>query len=109
MTNPTDADKGVAAIPPFGLRMRPELKRRLEGAARANNRSLNSEIVARLEQSFRDESQPTTTMPAGLDYEERLSALENLVKLVHSRRLDAVDLRLIRIGESVDKLHKVVK
>jgi hypothetical protein len=44
-----------------------------------------------------------------LDYEERLSALENLVKLLHSRRLDAIDLRLIRIGESVDKLHKAAK
>ena len=70
---------------------------------------MNSEIVARLEQSFRDESQPSAKMPAGLDCEERLSALENLVKLIHSRRLDAMDRRLMRIAESVDKLHKVVK
>lgn len=109
MTNPTDADKGVAAIPPFGLRMRPELKRRVEEAARAHNRSLNSEIVVRLEQSFRDESQPPATIPAGMDYEERLYALENLVKLIISRRLDAMDLRLLRIAESVDKLRKVAK
>lgn len=44
--------KPMANIPPFGLRMQPELKGRVEAAARANNRSLNAEIVDRLERSF---------------------------------------------------------
>ncbi|WP_434663427.1 Arc family DNA-binding protein [Paraburkholderia sp. A3BS-1L] len=39
-------------IPPFGLRMQPDLKIRLEEAAKANSRSLNAEIVARLEATF---------------------------------------------------------
>ena len=39
-------------IAPFGLRMQPELKQKLEDSARANNRSMNAELVARLEASF---------------------------------------------------------
>jgi Arc-like DNA binding dprotein len=102
MTNPVEADKGVAAIPPFGLRMRPELKRRVEEAARANNRSLNSEIVARLEQSFREESRPTifSGQPSLSDHEGRLSALEGIVDLLMtedvelSKRLKIVETHL---------------
>lgn len=44
--------KPMANIPPFGLRMQPDLKTRVEDAARANNRSLNAEIIDRLERSF---------------------------------------------------------
>ena len=39
-------------INPFGLRLQPELKARLEEAANENKRSLNAEITARLEESF---------------------------------------------------------
>lgn len=42
-------------IAPFGLRMQPELKERLEAAATAAGRSLNAEIVARLQASFEQE------------------------------------------------------
>nr|WMC97384.1 Arc family DNA-binding protein [Aminobacter aminovorans] len=48
----TDERKPMANIAPFGLRMQPELKLRVEDAARTNNRSLNAEIVERLERSF---------------------------------------------------------
>lgn len=43
--------KPVSAIPPFGLRMQPALKASLEESAKQNARSLNAEIVARLENS----------------------------------------------------------
>ncbi len=99
----------IKLTPDMKVRLSADLRQKIERAAQANNRTMNAEIVQRLERSFWDENQPTATMPAGLDYEERLSALENLVKLIHSRRLDAMDLRLIKIGESVDKLHKVAK
>jgi predicted HicB family RNase H-like nuclease len=49
---PDDPEMKVANIVPFGLRLQPELKRRVEEAAKANNRSLNAEISARLERSF---------------------------------------------------------
>lgn len=39
-------------INPFGLRLQPDLKARLEEAANENKRSLNAEITARLEESF---------------------------------------------------------
>lgn len=39
-------------IAPFGLRMQPDLRFKLEGAAAAAGRSLNAEIVSRLERSF---------------------------------------------------------
>lgn len=45
----------IANIPPFGLRLQPELKRQVEEAAKANGRSLNAEITHRLEASFKDE------------------------------------------------------
>jgi hypothetical protein len=41
----------IGNINPFGLRMLPDLKNGLEASATANGRSLNSEIVARLEDS----------------------------------------------------------
>ena len=46
-----DERKPMAHIAPFGLRMQPDLKAKVEEAARANNRSLNAEIVARIEQA----------------------------------------------------------
>lgn len=51
-TNPVK--KPMAAIAPFGLRMQPDLKERIEKAASINNRSMNAEIIARLEMSFNE-------------------------------------------------------
>ncbi len=48
----TDTRQKTGHIPPFGLRMQPELKKRLEEAATTEGRSLNAEIVARLEESL---------------------------------------------------------
>lgn len=42
----------IGSIVPFGLRMPPELKSRVEDAAKENKRSLNTEITYRLQQSF---------------------------------------------------------
>lgn len=39
-------------IAPFGVRMPPGLKARIENSAHDNRRSMNAEIVARLEKSF---------------------------------------------------------
>lgn len=45
-----------SAIAPFALRMQPDVKAALEEAAAANGRSLNAEIVARLEHSLAREN-----------------------------------------------------
>lgn len=39
--------------PQFKLRMTPEIKDAIEAAAKANNRSMNAEILSRLEDSFK--------------------------------------------------------
>lgn len=38
--------------PQYKLRMTPEIKEQIEKAAKANNRTMNAEILARLENSF---------------------------------------------------------
>jgi regulator of replication initiation timing len=45
-------DEKVSNVPPFGLRMLPDLKERVAIHAMANGRSLNAEIVDRLQASF---------------------------------------------------------
>lgn len=52
MKKPTSTRPPTAHITPFGVRMQPDLKERLEKAAQESGRSLNAEVVARLEQSF---------------------------------------------------------
>ncbi len=42
-------------VNPFGLRMPPEVKEELEKLAEQNRRSLNAEIIVRLEESIRRE------------------------------------------------------
>lgn len=52
-------------IAPLGVRMQPELKDALVEAARKNGRSLNAEVVLRLEQSFDVEAAPGTEAGGG--------------------------------------------
>jgi hypothetical protein len=49
------SDAPMAKITPYGLRLPPDLKERLDISARANGRSLNSEIIERLQRSFADD------------------------------------------------------
>lgn len=42
----------IRNINPFGLRLQPDLKSKVEEAAAKNHRSLNAEITARLETTF---------------------------------------------------------
>lgn len=70
-------------IVPLGLRMPPDLKDRIEAAAKTNGRSMNAEIVSRLQASF-DQSSLKQSVNAdiqeyaaanGLTYQEALNAL----------------------------------
>jgi hypothetical protein len=45
-------DSSPKQVPPYGLRMPPDLKDRVASAASANNRSMNAEIVATLEEKY---------------------------------------------------------
>ena len=92
-------DAPMGSITPYGLRMPRELKEALEAAAHENGRSLNSEIVARLDASVRGAAASTglsfvkaakstsgKTTPSGLDLEARVSDLEKAVKALQEER-----------------------
>lgn len=66
----------MANIPPFGLRMRPDLKVHIEAAARANNRSLNAEIVSRLESSLQADAADKKADDLGELFHKYLEATE---------------------------------
>lgn len=48
-------------VNPFGLRLPPELKEELERLAEQNRRSLNAELIVRLEESVKREGQTCIT------------------------------------------------
>jgi hypothetical protein len=77
---PKNPDQKIANIAPFGLRMQPELKQQIEEQAMASGRSLNAEIVWRLEQSLKTgtpgQSWIKTAKQAASAADDRLSALE---------------------------------
>jgi hypothetical protein len=94
-------ERKVASIAPFGVRMQPELKQQIEEQARTNGRSLNAEIVWRLEQSLLDAGskqgwikkakhsavQPSIIEDRLLLLEEQLSAMkESVDALLHERQ-----------------------
>ncbi len=57
-------------VPPYGLRLPPDLKERVQAAAKANNRSLNAEIVAALERAY-----PTAGKDPDSDFAELIRTL----------------------------------
>lgn len=101
---PEKPDQKAANIVPFGLRMQPNLKQRIEAMARANNRSLNAEIVSRLEASLdAAETEPgkagwvktAKRAAASSPPNDRLDALEAEVREL---RLGLLELRKARQG-----------
>lgn len=78
MSNPTNTRRPTSHIAPFGVRMQPDLKARLEGAATASGRSLNAEIVDRLERSFYE------TPLAGLSIEDVQKVTEQVIKSLYT-------------------------
>lgn len=76
-------------INPFGLRMQPELKAKIEAAAEKNRRSINAEIHARLEESF---------APRTMDE----------VESTHAHQLDReiaeLSMESMRLGQAMNEL-----
>lgn len=97
----SSSDRKIASIAPFGLRMQPELKQQIEEQALASGRSLNAEIVWRLEQSLKSDTPGTGWIKAakraagGGSQDERLSALEAEVQEL---RLGLLELQQTRQG-----------
>lgn len=57
-------------IVPLGLRMPPDLKEQIESASKQNGRSMNAEIVARLQASFDKQGTRLEDIPASIEVSE---------------------------------------
>lgn len=62
------------------LRVPPELKQKIEESAEENNRSQSAEMVARLEQSYKDAVVPTTPEIQALIANTMSTLISSLVK-----------------------------
>ncbi|MBF0186581.1 MAG: Arc family DNA-binding protein [Magnetococcales bacterium] len=77
--------------PQFKLRLPPELKQKIEQAAHENNRSMNAEMISRLESTLQEEKaavQPVVAAPVSVevDTESVISALrESMEKIVREQ------------------------
>lgn len=65
-------------LPRVTFRFPEELRTRLEVAAAANSRSVNAEVVARLEDSFRELPDYVALLAKAEENDRRLAALEEL-------------------------------
>lgn len=86
--------------PDMKVRLSADLRQKIENAARENNRTMNSEIAARLERSFRLQDQHADPTTLHSDHEERLRTLEEIVDAIMteegalSNRMAIVEARL---------------
>ena len=78
--------------PDMKVRLSAVLRRKIEAAARANNRTMNGEIGARLDQSFREEVRAVSPVQSP-DLEERLATLEGDMEFM-ANRLSALEKRV---------------
>lgn len=75
MATMADESKYPTRIAPYGLRMPDDLKARIQAAADENQRSMNAEIVSRLEQTFTEAWRFKDILPG--DADARLKDLED--------------------------------
>lgn len=78
------------AIPPFALRMPHDMRQRLEDLAEKAGRSLNAEIVSRLEGSLLADDE---TASAIASHTEQLSDLD-AAREDHDRRIEKLESRI---------------
>lgn len=85
--------------PQFKLRMPEELKAQAENAAKASGRSLNSELVARIESSFLADSSADRLIPAAKAKELALMARSGIPDEIRRRAIAAI-ARAVRLGHN---------
>lgn len=87
------------------VRLSAELRKQVEEAARTNNRTLNSEIVSRLEKSFADSGMVIhRAAPQGVEVAALWKTVEDLSAKVGS--LQKVELEVQSLREEVDGLKR---
>lgn len=89
-------------INPFGLRMQPDLRAQIEKAAEQSHRSLNAEIVARLETSFEVDEAIAVVAPGAPLHE----AAPLLISLSEERDQAVDELRDLNLEVHAKALHK---
>lgn len=89
--------------PDMKVRLSAELRKQVEEAARTNNRTLNSEIVSRLERSFSDNGMVINRdNPQSVEVSALWKAVEDLSAKVGS--LQKLELEVQFLREKVDGL-----
>lgn len=95
--------------PQFKLRMPTQLRDQAEQSAKASGRSLNAELVARLESSFLGENASSSLIPAARAKELALMSRSGIPNEVRKRAIESI-ARAVRLGHSeavvsLDDLH----
>lgn len=85
--------------PQFKLRMPPELRLQAEQAAKAAGRSINAELVARIESSFLNSSTQETLIPAKRAKELALMARTVIPSEIRKRVIMAIQ-RAVSLGHT---------
>lgn len=85
--------------PQFKLRMPVELRAQAEQAARSAGRSLNSELVARIESSFLGENSVDSLMGASRARELAIMARKRIPDQIRNRAIDAIS-KAVKLGHS---------
>jgi hypothetical protein len=86
------------------FRVAPELKSRLETSARAHHRSMNMEVVARLERLFTIEDALAAQLPEGDELRGEL-ALTRLLTMLSVKSDDRKLDRLLELGTNPGDVH----
>lgn len=99
--------------PDMKIRLSSALRRQIEDAARANNRTLNSEVVSRLERTFREDAQNAGTgmtwiakakKGSATQIEKRLAALETaMLAIVADDRTKKLEERIAALESLVGR------
>ncbi|MBY5804059.1 Arc family DNA-binding protein [Rhizobium leguminosarum] len=87
MSSKKSPTEKIGNVTPFGLRLLPELRARVENAARQSKRSLNAEIVARLEASFSD------LLSSDDDFADVITEIDKLKSRLIQKRTEAENAR----------------
>jgi hypothetical protein len=94
----------IRNAPDMKVRLSADLRLKIEDAARLNNRTMNSEIVARLEHSFRAEDVAVSPLPSA-GYEKRLAQVEQVImSMIIDARFDTLASRVTVLEKLLTEL-----